>query len=152
MDFDNLTEIDIERLISLPKKVVNPNTRWVELRGSKQINYQLKAEGFSFSMYLRQNTYDLEHFSCGLVCIKPDGQKLSLLRYNGSNHPHGDILYACHIHKATERAIREGKKPDSYAEQTDRYHSLDGALFCLCEDANISGLPDLKADHPDLFK
>jgi len=152
MNFDALTDENIAKLIAMPKEVINPNAKWSEFRGSKQVNYDLKAKEYAFLLYLRQNTYDIEHFSCGLVCVAPNGQKIPLLRYNGSNHPHGEILYACHIHKATERAIHEGKKPDSYATQTDKYHSLDGALFWLCKDANISGLSNLKADHPDLFK
>lgn len=152
MNFNELTDKNIDTLITMRKQVVNPSAKWTENRGSKQKNYELKAGEYLFSLYLRQNSFDAEHFSCGLAVIKPDGQRLTLLRYNGSNHPHGEIHFACHIHRATEKAIRAGKKPESHAEQTDSYHSLEGALFCLCQDANVAGLPDLKADHPDLFK
>jgi hypothetical protein len=151
MNFDAITDIDIAELIKLEKKVKNPGSRWSESRGNKQRNYNVSGGDFLFSLYLRQNTYDEQHFSCGLSVIKPDGQKLTLLRYNGANHPHGDIKYACHIHRASERAIRERKKPEWYADETNLYHTLEGALFQLCKDANISGLANLKADEPDLF-
>jgi len=107
---------------------------------------------FLFELYLRQNQMDIDNFSCGLSVIKPNGQRLTLLRYNGSNHSHGDITFACHIHKATEKAINEGKSPESHAKETDLYHTLVGALSHLVEDANIGGLPKLKTDEPDLFK
>jgi len=152
MNFDALTDMDIEALIATPKRVINPAAKWKDGRGSKQRNYNLEAGDFVFLLYLRQNTFDVEHFSCGLTLVKPDGQKLTLLRYNGSNHLHGDIEYACHIHKVSEKAIVGGQKPDRYAKETGEYHTLDGALFKLCQDANISGLTNLKADEPDLFK
>lgn len=152
MNFDELTDKDIDSLIAIPKMVSNPNARWLDNRGSKQKNFELTSKHYLFTLYLRQNTFDEEHFSCGLAVIKPDGQRLTLLRYNGSNHPHGDILYECHIHKATEKAMQAGKKPDNHATKADRYHSLNGALYCLCNDANISGLPNLEADQPDLFQ
>lgn len=151
MNLDNLSDASIETLITMPKTVVNPNAKWVENRGSKQINYELTAENYLFTLYLRQNTFDVEHFSCGLIVIKPDGQKLTLLRYNGSNHPHGDILYKCHIHKATAKAINANKLPESYAEETDRYTDLNGAFACLCEDAKVTGLTNFEAKQSDLF-
>jgi hypothetical protein len=152
MNYDALTDTDIEALIATPKRVKNPSARWRDGRGSKQCNYNLEAGDFVFLLYLRQNTFDAEHFSCGLTLVKPDGQKLTLLRYNGSNHLHGDIKYACHIHKVSEKGMVAGKKPDRYAKETVKYHTLDGALFNLCQDANITGLANLKADEPDLFK
>lgn len=152
MNFDCLTEQDIENLIILSKQVKNPNTRWVEKPGHQQKNYNVVGGDYLFELYVRQSGMDTENFSCGLSVIKPDGQPLTLLRYNGSNHIHGDITFACHIHKATEKAINAGKKTESHADETDIYHTLDGALFCLVNDANINGLSKLKADEADLFK
>ena len=84
--------------------------------------------------------------------IKPDGQPLTLLRYNGGGHIHGDIQFACHIHSATEKAILAGRKPESHAEATALYRTLEGALACLLEDARIRGLSNVKKDEPDLFE
>jgi len=78
------------------------------------------------------------------------GETLTLARYNGSSHRHGEIEYACHIHRATEEAIREGRKPESHAEQTTRYHRLSGALDCLVNDFHIEGL-ETQPDQPELF-
>ena len=78
-----------------------------------------------------------------------DGSRLTLARYNGPGHEHGDILYRPHIHRATEKAIASGRKPEREAEETGRYQTLDGALACLLEDFSIAGLR-AEHDHPRL--
>ena len=152
MNFSQLTDSDIHSLVSMPKRVTNPAARWTTYPGHRQKNYAVQGGDLLFNLYLRQSDLHQNNFSCGLWLLKPDGEKLTLLRYNGSSHPHGDIHFKCHVHKATEAAISKGKKPEHYATETDEYHSLNGALFCICQDANISGLRDLKPDEPDLFK
>jgi hypothetical protein len=151
MNFDQLTDDDITALIVMRKRVTNPVIRWQEKPGHKQRNHKVESGDHFFELYLRQNTYDAADFSCGLKVIKPDGQPLTLLRYNGGGHIHGDIKFACHIHQATYKAIAAGKKPESHAEPTKKYRSLDGALACLLEDACISGLLNVVHDAPDLF-
>lgn len=152
MNFDALTDGNIQYLITLPKQVTNPNIRWAEKPGHQQKNYKVTGGDYLFELYLRQSHFDVENFSCGLSVIKPDGQRLTMLRYNGSSHIHHDIEYSCHIHRATEGAMRLGKNPESFAEETGVYHTLNGALYCLASDAHISGLSKLEADEPDLFK
>lgn len=152
MNFEELTDSDIDTLIKTPKRVSNPKARWSSSRGSQQKNFIVDGGSLKFGLYLRQSMHDGEHFSCGLYLRKPTGEKLTLLRYNGASHIHDDIEHQCHIHKATEAAIAEGKKPERYATATKRYHSLDGALYCLCSDANIAGLSGLKPDSMDMFK
>ncbi len=151
MNFDQLTDKDITVLINMPKRVTNPSVRWQQKPGHKQRNFKVEGGDYSFELYLRQNTNDSEDFSCGLKIIKPDGQPLTLLRYNGGGHKHGEIEFACHIHQATEQAIASGKKPESHAEQTNTYRTLDGALACLLRDAAISGLLNVAYDNADLF-
>lgn len=152
MNFDLLTDDDISTLIALPKQVSNPTVRWQEKPGHQQRNYKLVGGNYIFELYQRQNLFDKNDFSCGLKVIKPNGQPLTLLRHNGSSHIHRDIVFLCHIHKATHKNIAAGKKPDSYAEPTNRYRSLDGALACLVDDANISGLETTQHDMPSLFQ
>lgn len=152
MNFDQLTDQNIEDLIKLPKQVRNPAARWYEKPGHKQRNFSIIAESHAFTIYQRQSLFDESDFSCGLKVIRPDGQPLTLLRYNGCSHIHGDIQFACHIHRATEKAILAGKKPEFHAEATALYHTLDGALACLLKDACISGLNNVKWDEPDLFE
>lgn len=78
------------------------------------------------------------------------GSPLTLARYNGPSHIHGDISYRPHIHRATERAIAAGKKPESEAYETNRYDTLSGALACLAEDYNLDGI-GTRHDHPRMF-
>jgi hypothetical protein len=152
MNFDQLTDADIEALVLLPKRVTNPSVRWQEKPGHKQRNFKVEGENYSFELYLRQNTHNSEDFSCGLKIIKPDGQPLTLLRYNGGGHIHHEIIFSCHIHRATYKAISAGKKAESSATQTGKYCTLEGALACLLEDAAVSGLLHAVHDAPDLFK
>ena len=72
-----------------------------------------------FSIYLRQNLNDESDFSCGISYLPHGSQSLTLARYNGPSHEHGEIVYRTHIHRATERAIAMGKKPESEADKTD---------------------------------
>ena len=51
-----------------------------------------------------------------------------------------------HIHRASERAIAAGEKPESEAEETDRFENLEGALARLVADFNLTGL-DIPKDH-----
>ena len=74
-----------------------------------------------------------------------------MARYNGSSHRHGDIHYRPHIHRATERAMAAGKKPESAAEETDRYLTVDEALRCLVDDFRIEGLNISSDDQIRLF-
>lgn len=84
-------------------------------------------------------------YSAGLVLLLPD-RELVLCRYNGKGHYHTNQLErtqagpGAHIHLTTHRYIASGRKPDGFAIATDRYNSLDGALFCLVEDCSIQGI------------
>ena len=73
-----------------------------------------------------------------------------LSRYNGANHPHGEIRYRYHIHLTTAEAIAAGRRIDSHAEETNRYTTLEGALACLIEDCGVCGL-NAQPDTLDLF-
>lgn len=141
MDFDRLTDANIATLINLPKQVKNPAARWQLKPGHKQRNYKLESGKYYFEIYLRQNLNDSGDFSCGLKIIKPDGQPLTLLRYNGKGHRHGEIAFEPHIHQATHSAIAAGRKPEFHAEKTKKYDTLIEALACLLQDAAVSGLP-----------
>ena len=97
------------------------------------------------TIFTRQNIRKLEDFSCGIMW----GDHV-LARYNGhntekhTNSPGYECKevppYTCHIHEATELALRTGKKLEHNAIPTDRYNDLDGALLCLVEDHNIVGI------------
>lgn len=143
-----LTDEQIELLLAVSKKVTTPGSRWKDQRGSRQRNFALESEDGSaqFTLFLRQNSRLKHGFSCGLLYHHPSGEKVTLTRYNGHDHPHYNPLdgtrsdFSCHIHKATERYMAAGRKAEHFAESTCRYRDLDGALKTLAADCNIHGL------------
>lgn len=148
-----LSDAEIERLIALEKTVTNPKARRVDKRGSGQINYDAQAEsGERFKVYMRQNLRIPEGFSCGLLYLTPCGDSVTLARYNGADHTHTNplddakpMMPACHIHRATQRYMQAGRKAEHFAQATERYTTLAGALRALAADCNILGLSDNSA-------
>ena len=141
------TDQELAALRSMPKEITNPGARWLEKPkcrpAHRQRNFQASGgqdEEAHFSVYQRQNLNDDSDFSCGISYLPPGGPSLTLARYNGPSHPHHDISYRPHIHRASERAIAAGKKPESETEETDRFETLGGALACLIADFNLTGL------------
>lgn len=144
-----LTDEEIAALLALPKTVTSTRKREREQKKSIRVNYPVESDCGSaqFELYSRQNQIDPDAYSCGLIYQHPSGERVTLVRYNGSNHQHRNplesnelISFKCHIHRATSRYIEMGDKAEKFAETTDRYQNLDGALHCLVLDCNISGL------------
>lgn len=161
MAFESVTDEKIEELIKMPKRLTNPASRSKEKDGHEQYSYKIKStisDGYEFELYTRQNLREgmEDAFSCGIRWIAPNGESLTLRRYNGPNHNHPNHLenerlgYSCHIHKATEKYMKANLKADGFAEATKRYETLQGALHCLVADCNISGITTV-ADQPKLF-
>lgn len=151
------TDEELDLLRAMRKQVTNPGARWSEKPSGAPVHRQrsFKARGEDdresrFEVYQRQNIRDSADFSCGIAHVSLDGSRLTLARYNGPGHEHGDILYRSHIHRATARAIASGKKPEHQAEETDRFGTLEGALACLIDDFNVDGLLTSR-DKPRLF-
>ncbi len=143
---------ELDDLRQMPKRVTNPGARWSDKPGHKQKNYQVSGDdqNVRFQVYLRQNLRDDRDFSCGIAYIPLTGRRLTLARYNGPSHRHGDIVFRPHIHRATVSAIAAGKKPESQADVTDRFETLDGALRCLIDDYHLQGLTPPAYDEPRL--
>lgn len=159
VDYGDITNEKIKALLQMQKTVDNPQARVKEVEGHEQVTYNVSAEGEEkFLLYKRQNKAEgmADDFSCGLAWITPSGEKLTLIRYNGSSHNHknklsGELLgYSCHIHKANTDYLEHTGKADGEATVTDRYSTLNGALHCLLEDCNIDGLT-VEQDNPTLF-
>jgi len=151
MAFESLTDEKITGLLNCPKHLKNPNARSKNKDGHEQINYKVSAtddSGHQFELYKRQNLREgmEDDFSCGISWIAPNGETLTLKRYNGPNHDHPNHLekirlgYSCHIHIATEKYIKANRKAEGFAETTNRYNSIEGALHCLVTDCNITGI------------
>jgi len=144
-----LTDNEIADLLAAPKLVINPRARVKEQRGSLQLNYAAQRCGETeFEVFVRQSLHDPQGFSCGLVYTPRLGERITLMRCNGGNHLHVNSLEGfesigkcCHIHIATERYMAAGRKPDHYAEPTQLYGEVRGALRTLIEKCNIEGFP-----------
>lgn len=77
-----------------------------------------------------------------MYCPRDTNQLFRLRRHNGRSHEHtnkieGDKFYEFHIHIATERYQDLGVREDSYAEPTDRFTDLGGAIDCLLADCGF---------------
>ena len=141
------TEAELDALRSMPKRITNPGARWLEKpkgrAAHRQRSFQVTAEDEAdgrFQVYLRQNLEDASDFSCGIAYLPRGAPPLTLARYNGPSHEHGDIAYRPHIHRASENAIAAGRKAESDATESDRFESLEGAMACLIADFNVGGL------------
>lgn len=152
----NFTDVQLLALRATPK-VAKGRAKQRSLSGHAEQDYALSdAQGNQYSLYVRQNERIANNFSCGLLLITPNGEKLTLTRYNGDDHTHCNSLEKvkfsnqCHIHIATERYILAGQKAEKYAEPTNRYQTLQGALHCLVSDYNIAGIKT-QPDQPNLF-
>jgi len=148
------TEEELDKLRFMPKQVTNPRARWLKKRkdrpGHLQRSFKIRGQQDSkvrFEVYQRQNLADSYDYSCGIRYLPPGGSPIMLARYNGPSHVHKEIVYRPHIHRASERAIASGKLPESEAQETDLFHTLEGALACLIDDFQVSGI---SAQHDDL--
>jgi hypothetical protein len=151
MAFESLTDDKIMDLLNCPKRLINPQARIKKIDGSEQVNYKIEAQdksGHMFEVYKRQNTREgMENdFSCGISWVSPNGETITLKRYNGSSHRHPNHLegtkleFEPHIHFATEKYIQANRKPEGFAQATKRYETLEGAFHCLITDCKISGI------------
>lgn len=153
---DVIPDTLIAELLRQPKRVANPKAKWHEKPGHWQRNFNLLATDYSFSLFQRQNVRVPEDFSCGLLWEPPGGGRMILVRYNGPSHVHGNKLegdtlrHVCHIHRTTERYLAAGIKDEGFAESSQRYRTLEGALHCIATDCFVSGL-ETTPDEPDLF-
>ncbi len=99
--------------------------------------------GHAFRLILRQSQFNPLDFSVILAYRLPQSnQSFLLCRYNGKSHEHENALepgpfYDFHIYTATERYQAAGYSEEMYAEPTDRYGDLQGAIRCLLTDCGF---------------
>lgn len=117
--------------------------KFKESDGHKRSTFEIpRSDGSAFIVKLRQNTNTLNDFSAILAFQQKGVNKdFKLRRYNGM-HEHTNKLenirfFDFHIHYATQRYQDAGRKEESYAEKTDRYSDIKGALKCLIDDCHI---------------
>jgi hypothetical protein len=146
---DVLSDAEIARLLNERKQLPATFPECVRLTPRQMhLRYDVAApgdDGGEFRLMLRQSQEDRLDFSAILAYRPPTSNIwIRLRRYNGKSHGHrntiekGPLFFDFHIHTATERYMRRsGKDPEHYAEPTNRYTSLQGAMECLLEDCNF---------------
>jgi hypothetical protein len=158
MSLVTLTDAEIEELLACPKRVENPGSR--KRTEGKHIRKDFRVisedQRHEFVLFTRQSTVISDSFSAGLRWRSKTGEEVILLRYNGSDHPHGNVIEReefdaqPHVHRATERYILANKKAESFAQPTGTYTTLAGALHELVRATNVKGI-ETKPDEGDLF-
>ena len=147
-----LTDSDIQGLLSERKALSTDFHKMFRLKpklGHKELEVNITSEsGSEFCLIFRQAQFNILDFSAILAFRSPDTNKLfHLRRYNGKSHEHKNPLesqkfYSFHIYQATERYQEYGYDEDAFAEPTDRYSDLFGALRCLIDDCGFVSPPD----------
>ncbi|HXU39061.1 MAG TPA: hypothetical protein VN937_22085 [Blastocatellia bacterium] len=126
-------------------------------RGHKERELDIVGEdGSEFRLIIRQSIFNPLDFSVILAYRDPGStQLLRLKRYNGKSHEHSNKLegggpfYDFHIHTATEHyQLESGLREDGFAQPTDRYSDLQGAIACMQEDCGFDSPPN---SQPSLF-
>jgi hypothetical protein len=112
--------------------------------GHREASYDVAgANGHAFRVIIRQSARNPIDFTVILAYLPKDSNRLfHLRRCNGKSHEHTNRLernsfYGFHVHMATERYQVDGGKEDAYAEPTDRYSDLGGAIDCLVGDGGF---------------
>jgi len=125
-----------------------------EKKGHKEQEVTIKRnDGSLFKVILRQSIRDILDFSVILGYMPPKSSVLfRLTRYNG-RHKHTNKIenvsfYDFHIHLATQRYQEAGYDEDAYAQASNIYSDIRGAMECLIKDCNII-LPEDR--QPRLF-
>jgi hypothetical protein len=142
-----LTDTDISRLLLERKPLPTDYRARLQLRpkrGHKERELGVTGTADShFHIILRQSLSNPLDFSVILGYSFPTSSVVfRLRRYNGRSHEHtnrleGDTFYDFHIHTATERYQNAGYAEEHYAETTNRYADLSGAIQCLIEDCGF---------------
>lgn len=114
-------------------------------RGHRVEEKQVEGEsGAKFHLIVRQNLKVPTDFSVILAYAMPTvHRRFRLRRHNGAGHRHpnkieGNVVEGPHVHIATQRYQEAGFKEDPYAEETDRYTDLSGAINHMLDVAGFA--------------
>lgn len=152
---DQLTDKDIQALLAEPKPLPADYQRRLVARpkrGHSEVELAVQGDGGSdFRIIVRQSLANALDFSVILgYCPPNSNQVVRLRRYNGKSHEHTNTMeretfYGFHIHQATERYQASGNREDTFAEPTDRYADVRGAIDCLIADCSMQLPPEARA-------
>ncbi len=147
------TDEEIDDLIHTPKAPVGDRTDLPRLRDTgmhaRATALSCGDDGNEFRVVLRRSRANALDFSVILAVRVPRSNRwFRLRRYNGRSHIHrnrieGTTVTGFHIHTATERYQRSGRREDAYAESATTYGDYEGALRCLIAEAKLAIAPRL---------
>ncbi len=145
------TDEEIDNLIHIPKTPVGDRTDLPRLR---EAGMHARAtalfrgdDGNEFKVVLRRSRANALDFSVILAVRAPRSNRwFRLRRYNGRSHVHrnrieGTTVTGFHIHTATERYQRSGRREDAYAESATTYGDYEGAVRCLIAETKLAIAP-----------
>lgn len=97
------------------------------------------ANGTPFRIIVSRRHRDAADFTLMLMLNSAENPEFRLVRYDGSGHVHKNtiegnrIVRKPDIHQSTERyQVKTGqRRPDGYAEETERYQNLPDAWECF---------------------
>ena len=139
---------DQEIAALIKERKVLPDNRHSKFKKTMQRGndiYRLNVtgeKGNEFQVIVRMSVFNKLNFSVILgVKVPPPKKFFRLKRYNG-NHEHTNTIEdekinGFHIHTATERYQVNSVREEDYAELTECYTDVNGALKCLFADANF---------------
>lgn len=142
-----LKEDFIDKLIAEPKYIRSSKKSqftYTTEKNHKKASIQLESR-YNFKMNIRQSIRDPLDFSVILLYASSNRNSnyRILIRYNGDHGWHknsleGNIVKKQHIHRMTERYQLSQLREDGYAEETDKYVTLNEAINEFMNDMNIS--------------
>ncbi|HEX8156830.1 MAG TPA: hypothetical protein VF526_05530 [Solirubrobacteraceae bacterium] len=134
----HLSDAQIASLLAEPKPVVDEPAllRSMKLDGNQhwRASERFQGEdGSAFALHIRRNALDPDDFSV-ILSYEGRSRPLNLRRHNGPNHPHRNKLegtkvdFVPHVHIATHRYQEAAFDAEGYAEATEEFADLAGAL------------------------
>lgn len=148
-DSSILTDSEISNLIHSPKTIDVESWRSAKYKTKrghyeKNIRFTGPVVDEEYTLFVRYSQRNPLDFSAGLLYHIPrSNEKVVLVRCNGKSHNHTNhiegvkVHYNYHIHYAKNRYLKWGNGKETYAEQTDRYQTLEQALKTLLDICNI---------------
>jgi hypothetical protein len=141
-----LSDAQIGDLVAEPKPATTLASLIPQTRKGMHREARVDLVGRSdsaFRLMVRQATLDPDDFSV-ILAYEPASSTaiFRLRRHNGSSHDHsnrieGTLVTGFHVHVATERYQAAGFKEDGYAQATNSYGNLPGAIQQMLDVANF---------------
>lgn len=138
-----LTDAQIKELVDAPKILPdNYRSRLFPEKPAKRELMVYDDQHRKYKILIREDLAYPDNFSVILMHILPQTNNFFCLRRYNCEEIHNNLLekekiHGYHIHMATERYQAAGRKPEAYAELTERYTNPREAFACMVSDCNF---------------